>query len=221
MAKGTSTIGEADLQIFLVGYDPQLRRYLQRRVVGELKRAFSPEDIIQETWVAAFRNRSRACLSGPSDLERWVTAIAKTRLIDSIRSYRCLKRAGSHKLVEEFDLSSSSFLAIFDRCAPWKRTPSQDVSTKEATEAVKSALKDLPHERQLAIWMRYIEGQPVSVIAKNLSKTTAAVRGLIFHGLRELRDRMGNAGKFFSDATSGERDPVAANPSDRNRREAI
>jgi DNA-directed RNA polymerase specialized sigma24 family protein len=66
------------------------------------------------------------------------------------------------------------------------------------------ALSRLPVDRRRAIQMRYIDGQTPQEIAGKMQKSAAAVKGLLFHGLRELRERLGDAKRFFSDARSSD-----------------
>ena len=97
-----------------------------------------------------------------------------------------------------------SLSSLFSRVKPTGRTPSRDASTREAALATQVALSRLQDDRRRAIHMRYIEGRPPREIAAILGKSSAAVNGLLFHGLRELRERLGDACRFFSDAQSSE-----------------
>ena len=47
--------------------------------------------------------------------------------------------------------------------------------------------------------MRHIEGRSREEIAEAMNKTLAAVNGLLYQGLRQLRMRLGRASRFFSD----------------------
>jgi RNA polymerase sigma factor (sigma-70 family) len=89
---------------------------------------------------------------------------------------------------------------LLDCLAAKQRTPSREVSVKEATHAVRIALSSLPEKRRQAIWMRHIEGKSLAEIAQAMRKTNPAVNSLLFNGLRQLRRRLGCADRFFSDS---------------------
>jgi RNA polymerase sigma factor (sigma-70 family) len=96
----------------------------------------------------------------------------------------------------------TSFPDLFSQLASPGKTPSREVSTQEATRAVQIALGGLPEPRRRAIYMWHIEGRSRQEIARELQKSDAAVNSLLYQGLRELRARLGHAGRFFSDAKS-------------------
>ena len=66
------------------------------------------------------------------------------------------------------------------------------------------ALSRLPNDRRTAIRMRYLEGRSRPEIARTMDKSEAAVNSLLFHGLRDLRRRLGDTARFFSDVRSSE-----------------
>ena len=58
-----------------------------------------------------------------------------------------------------------------------------------------------------AVSLRYIEGWPVDKIAKVMSKSGPAINSLLFQGRIQLREHLGRASRFFSDASES-RDPA-------------
>lgn len=204
MVRGAAArpVDEAELQVCLAGRAEALREYVAHRIPAPLRRTLCPEDVLQEVWIAAFRDHARVRLVGPDALERWVATIANRKLIDAIRHARRIKRGRDWRCIAESDKRTASFVALVDLVAPGNRTPSRDSSAKEAAQAVRVALAGLPEDWRRAVWMRHIEGRTPAEMAAAMHRTLPAVNSLVFRGLQELRTRLGHAGKFFSDARS-------------------
>ncbi len=168
----------------------------------ELQHVISAEDVLQEVWIAAFRGLPGFRPQGEDAVDRWLTRIAQRAMINAVKAWGRVKRGGRRRQVHRDPDRASSLADLFARVASPGRTPSSEAAVTEAVDAVQVALASLPPARREAIWMRYIEGQLPEAIAKTMNKTPGAVNGLLFHGLRQLQERLGDAGKFLSDAPS-------------------
>ncbi len=182
--------------------EDSLRRYIARKIPTRFSHVLSTDDILQETWISAYRSLFQFRPTGPDAFDRWLTSIANHRLLDAIRTVKRLKRGGNKGAFVAGGIAESSFLGLCSIVASAQPTPSAEVATAETAVAVRQALHDLPKDRRDAIGMRYIEGRSISEIAGAMAKTKSAVHSLLFHGLRQLRERIGHASKFFSDAPS-------------------
>lgn len=199
MAASTAQLDGLALQEFLIRDAGRLRRYVASKIPLELSSVASPDDVLQDVWITAFRGMRSFRADGPDSLARWVTTLTNRRLVDTIRAARALKRRGQCPDVRMADRQETSMLDLFDRVAPSKRTPSSEVSAKEVMHAVRVALAALPADRRRALWMTHIEGRSVEETARAMHKTVPAVRGLLFRGRKQLGERLGEAGRFFSD----------------------
>jgi len=185
----------------------QLRRYVDRKIPGRLSATVSADDILQEVWMAAYRTASTFRPDGPNAIERWLTTIAKSKLVDAIRNARRLKRGGDRRCLRDARERLASFTELFARIQSPQKTPSGEFGAIEAGHAISIALNLLSEERRRAVYMHHIEGHSQKEIAREMGKTEAAVNSLLYNGLRELRSLLGEAAKYFSDvrssATSG------------------
>lgn len=181
---------------------PRLRRYLAMKIPTELQHVISAEDVLQEVWIAAFRGLPGFRPEGRDPVDRWLTCIAQRVMINAVKAAGRIKRGGRHRRVYRDPDRASSLADLFARVASPGRTPSSEAAMAESVDAVQIALASLPPARRRAVWMRFIEGQPQEVIAKVMNRTPAAVNGLLFHGLRQLQERLGDPGKFLSDVPS-------------------
>ena len=201
MSHAQRTLTEAELQELLLSRANRLHRQAARKIPPRFKSVISAEDILQEVSIAAFRGLPSFREDRTDAFDRWMTTLVERKVVDACLAARTLKRGGDHLTVRNRRSRASSFLDLFDRVASSGRTPSREVSAKEATRAVRIALGSLPDDRRRAIWMRHIEGLSRAEIAEAMHKTDAAVNSLLFNGLRQMRRRLGRAAMFFSDAS--------------------
>ena len=202
MTDSGERIDEDQLLQILNARAPRLRRYLAKKTPTELQHVVSAEDVLQEVWIAAFRGLPGFRLEGKDAVDRWLTCIAQRVMINAVKAAVRVKRGGRHKFVRQDPDRASSLADLFAHVASPGRTPSSEAAVTEAVDAVQVALATLPPARRRAIWMRYIEGQSQEEIAKAMKRTPGAVNGLLFHGLRQLQDRLASASKLLSDVPS-------------------
>ena len=120
---------------------PRLRRYVQRKIPSRLRATVSADDILQETWVAAYRTVSTFTPVGPNAIERWLTTIANSKLVDAIRCAQRLKREGKRRHVHDTQQRLSSFTGLFARIQAPQKTPSSEYRAIERAHAVSIALR--------------------------------------------------------------------------------
>lgn len=206
MIRSTNQVDDFELLSHLDKCEPRLKSYLASHIPSSLLSQFSADDILQETWASAFRDLPKFVPDGPDALDRWLTSIANHRLLDAIKAARRAKRGGANqpRNVGAFNFKSS-IANLLDAVASDGRTPSAEFALGEAVQVVISTLETLPLQRRRAVRMRYLEGRSIAEIGQSLAKSKPAVHSLLFHGLRQLRERMGSAERFFSDAKSEDR----------------
>ena len=146
---------------------------------------------------------------GLRDFEHWLRKIADSKLTDALRRERARKRGGAARFARNAASRLTSCSNLFDRIASLQRTPSREFHAAEAGHAVMIALNNLNDTRRTAIEMRYVAGLSLQDIALELDKTESAVNSLLFHARRELREVLGHAEKYFSDAGSSDQSQQA------------
>ncbi len=204
MGHSVTQMQEHDLVDEILPRIGSLRRYVTRKVPDRFRASVSPDDILQETWIAAFRTISTFVPDGPDALDRWLNKIATTKLIDAIRTARTAPNRGDRRFVRNAQHRMASFGDLFARIPSRQRTPSSEVGTSEAMHVASVSLHRLSEVRRRAIEMRFVDGLSQEEIAQEMGRSIPAVNALLYHGLRELRAIMGNASKYFSDMGSFE-----------------
>ena len=207
-----SDIRRGTLHTALLGRVSPLRRYIAGKIPLRLRPIFSPDDILHEVWIAAYRTFQRRELDGPDALDRWLRTVVNRKLIDAIRTARRLKRGGDRELVRDVGVSLTSFSGLFERLQSPDQTPSTELHAIETGHAVLISLNGLNAARRQAIRMRFIEGLSRKEIAHRMGRSEAAVSSLQFHGLRQLRQMLGDAAKYFSDVRSSDPANTEAQP---------
>ena len=67
-------------------------------------------------------------------------------------------------------------------------TPSQQVMRNEQLQRLASALAQLPDEQRMAVELKHLQGLTVAVVAERMGRSRASVVGLLFRGLKKLRE---------------------------------
>lgn len=195
-------LSEPELQRLLMERNQTVYRYVASRIPKKFRSVLQVEDVLQEVWASAFQSIAGFRPDGLGSFDRWLTAIAGRRLADMLRAVSTLKRGGQDCTLRDYGTQHRSFAGLFSQLVSPGKTPSREVSSREAVQAVRIALGGLSEPRRRAIYLRHIEGRPCHEIAREMQKSDAAVNGLLYQGLRELRERLGHARRFFSDAKS-------------------
>ncbi|MFQ5411100.1 MAG: RNA polymerase sigma factor [Phycisphaerae bacterium] len=190
------------LQGMLMERAAGLRRLIRRRFPAELLSLHSEEDVLQEIWTSAFHDISGFYPGGHDSFDRWLTRVAKNRIINLVKSARRQKRGLDHQPARSGWNPRSSYCALFDVLAGKGRTPSREAFSLEAVDAVQAALAELSDDRRRAIQMRFIEGRSLEETATRMGKTKLAIRSLAYNGIDQMRALLGHESHFFSDAPS-------------------
>lgn len=184
-----------ELQKLLLRRAEPLHRYVESKIPRRHRSVVCAEDVLQEVWITAYQTISAEI----RDVDRWLTTVANSKVVDALRTVEALKRGGGLAAIRERPSRISSFDNLFARVHGHVETPSRDMSAQEARHAVQVALASLRPDTRRAIQLRYIEGLSHQAIAQVMEKSKSAVNSLLFRGLRELQERIGHAARFFSD----------------------
>jgi RNA polymerase sigma-70 factor (ECF subfamily) len=135
------------------------------------------EDLLQETLLSAFR--ALRSLDKPERFRPWLLTIAHNVLIDDARRTARQKRAAAP--------SSEMHLTALPAVGP---SPPEVAQREELRQRVLAVLRSLPEEYRLPLTLRYITGADYDAIGEQLGLTNGSLRGLLYRGLKMLRDRL-------------------------------
>lgn len=170
-------IGSADEEAFRELF----RRYspnalaLARRVV---RQPFIAEEIVQEAFLAAWRN-AEGYREGRGSVRSWLMTMVHHRAVDAVRREESQRRRAE-------DAQVSGALAVED---PADAVVAQ-LGLPEERRAVRAALADLPAEQRQVIELMYFDGLSQSKVSERLGLPLGTVKSRTLLGMRRLRSAL-------------------------------
>ena len=173
---------------------PDLARFrsylhlLARLQLGD-RPGVEPSDLVQQTLLEA--HRGWADCRAESDAERaaWLRRILANNLADALRARTRARRDVDREVSIDAALGESSAQIGLWIASPGP-SPSQEADKHEQAIRLATALAGLPEAEQEALVLQHWHGLTVAQIGARLSRTPAAIGGLLKRGLKRLRERM-------------------------------
>ena len=153
-------------------------RLLYARLYLETGDRHFAEDLVQETWLLAYRALGRLTQAG--SLRPWLLAIAQNVLAEAVRRQSRQKRTPPAR-------AEGHVLQEVPSSGP---TPMQQAEQADTHDQVLAVLRSLPEEYRSALSLRYLAGADYETIETQLGLTNGALRGLLHRGLKILRTRL-------------------------------
>lgn len=194
--------GDEDaLQKLILHYHGPLQGTIEGRIKATLRRHIDAEDILQQTYIAAFESIGGCSFDGPGGFYTWLEIIALNRLNQVERDLRREKRDIGREIHDGSRMPAghggdSSYPDLFARLSDGGSTPSRQLSRVEAAAMVMSSLARLSDDQRAVIQMRFLQNRPVPEIAATLEKSPDAIYMLCHRGLKELRGMLCSALQF-------------------------
>jgi RNA polymerase sigma-70 factor (ECF subfamily) len=151
-------------------------RLVFARLYLDAGRADRAEDLLQETFLTAFRALRK--LEDANGFRPWLLAIAHNVLIDDARRAARQKR------------TAPTADTPLEQLRSLEPPPDEAAERSELRQRVLGVLRSLPAEYQLPLTLRYITGADYDAIGEQLGLTNGSLRGLLHRGLKMLRDRL-------------------------------
>jgi RNA polymerase sigma-70 factor (ECF subfamily) len=160
---------------------------LARVQVGpRLQPKLDASDLVQQTLLKAHEKRDQFRGRTPAELMGWLRQILANELAAALRKYATEARdlSREHSLHAELDESSTRLEAWL---AADQSSPSQCAIKEEQLLRLAQALAQLPPEQRRAIEFHHFQGFPVAEVAQLMGRGQEAVIGLLYRGLKKLR----------------------------------
>ena len=170
-------IGRADEEAFrelFRRYSPNAMA-LARRVV---RQPFIAEEIVQEAFLAAWRN-AEGYSEGRGSVSSWLMTMVHHRAVDAVRREESQRRRTE-------DARAGDVLAVED---PADAVVAQ-LGLPEERRAVRAALEDLPAEQRQVIELMYFDGLSQSKVSEQLGLPLGTVKSRTLLGMRRLRSSL-------------------------------
>ncbi len=194
-----ATAGDREaLGRLLFAHRQRLLRHIGRKLPAALLSVVSDEDVLQQTFVNAFRDIRRFRPQGEGSFYAWLAAIADHRLLDAIKTHGRKKRGGDRQRVFQPREQGSTVGDLLDRLSDGGATPSGRVARREAVAALQIELAGLNDDYRRAIELRFVEGCGIEEIAAAMGRTPDAVRGLLYRAQQKLKEGMGRSSAWLT-----------------------
>jgi len=177
-------------------YDRLARRIAVKLPVAAAQRV-SVEDVLQETFLQAIRDVRNCRATTRGQFAAWLSAIADNRMVDLARAAGRKKRGGDRHRAESPAVNRSSIMQLVDLVQDEETTASSRLAKGEAGRAIQVGLASLPEAQRKAIELRFLKGDELDQVAKQMNTSPGAVRGLLYRARRSLRETMGRSSRWF------------------------
>jgi len=169
-------------------YCRRLAVLIHYRLSPELRSFFEVDDILQETFLKAFRDFDQFTYQSPGSFMSWLARIADHVMADLARSQGRQKRHAAEMLRFRSESNPSGPEPVDSR------TPSRVLAEEEGLRRLLEKLNLLPENYRKAILLMKVEGLTTQEAAVRLGKTNEATALLLHRALkrfRSLEDRQG------------------------------
>jgi len=174
--------GDPDAFSLLFGkYRPRLAVLIHYRMGTELGASFEVDDILQETFLKAFRDFEQFTYLSPGSFLSWLARIAEHVMADLARSQGRQKRHAVEMLRFRSE-SNPSGPEPMD-----SRTPSRIMAEEEGLRGLLAKLDSLPDNYRQAILLMKVEGLSTGEAAARLGVSNKAAALLLHRALKRFR----------------------------------
>ncbi len=141
--------------------------YLYRYALFRLRDPTTAEEMVQETFIAALRNR--AGFSGHSSERTWLVGILKHKVLDHLRRIYREKAAFGETDADEALRTDFNWFGLWAASpGQWAMDPEQALEQKEFWELLHDCLRTLPAKTADAYALREIDGLDAEEVCKVL-----------------------------------------------------
>jgi RNA polymerase sigma-70 factor (ECF subfamily) len=145
-----------------------------------------PMDLVQETLLKAHKALERGDFHGQTAaaFEGWLRSILANSLRDAVRKL-CLPVEQECSLEQDLEKSSIRLAGLL---AADTTSPGQKAVKQEDLRRLADALAQLPDDQRQAVELKHLRNWSVLNISAHLGKSEEAVGGLLYRGLKKLRE---------------------------------
>ena len=160
-------------------HEAALRRSIEARIGAEVRKRIDVDDLLQETFLAAFRSIDSLQWRGDDAFVRWLRQIAEHRIHDAAKGR-----------------APTPDLELVREVAAHGVSPSRAVRREERMQRLERALGRLSPDHAEVVRLVKIEGLKIREVAERMGRSETAVKNLLIRALGALRDAFGETGSL-------------------------
>jgi len=178
----------------LEAYRDYLRLLARIQIGSRLQAKMDASDAAQQAILQAHEAQLQFRGKTASEKLAWLRAILANVLAAAARRFETRARdVGRERSLEaELELSCSRLECLL---AADQTSPSQRAVRCEELLRLGAALARLPEDQRRVMELHYLKGLPVSEVAEQMARSRPAIVGLLFRGLRKLRELLRDHGE--------------------------
>jgi RNA polymerase sigma-70 factor, ECF subfamily len=170
-----------------------LRLLVRLQLGSRLRAKLDASDVVQQAILQAHERRDQFRGRTEGEWLAWLRAILANALAASARRLNTQARDPGRERSLEAELErSASRLEGF--LAADQTSPSERAVRGEELVLLAQALAQLPDDQRRAVELHYLQGMAVADVAESIGRTRPAAVGLLFRGLKRLRELLRDLG---------------------------
>lgn len=151
----------------------RLRAFIRSRIRSAYRPRLDVDEILQDTFVRAFRSIGSFRGGGVEDLRRWLTGVAAHAVLSAEEQARRQRTLEIPESLPGKDVS-----------------PSRGLRREERFDRLQRALDALSRDHREVILLTRVDGLSLKEAAERMGQSPEAVRKLFWRALRELRSAL-------------------------------
>lgn len=180
-APGQAMEGAAEREID--EYWTYLRLVANRAISTELRQRVGASDVVQDTLLAAHRDRHKFRGRTELELRQWLVRILSCNILDAEKALRRRCRDAGREIKRD---DASAELAVVDP----QLTPCRGAQRNESHLALFNALDRLPAHYREVVMLRATEGLSLVEIAQRTGKSSEATRHIWVRAIKQLAQQL-------------------------------
>ena len=182
----------ADTTRTLEEYRDYLHVLAQLLLVPPLRGKLDASDLVQQTVLLAHAHRDQFRGGTEAEWRGWLRVILANTLSAAAREFATAARDLRRERSLEAELAQSE-ARLEGLLAVDESSPSERAARGEDFLRLARALARLPDDQRRAVELHHLKGLTVAEVAAEIGRTRPAVVGLLFRGLKRLRELLAEA----------------------------
>ena len=203
---GAASGNLASFEQLLVHHHDPLLAEIRRGIPLDYDRHFDANDILQETFRAAFEALPSLRARTSAEFAGWITTIARHQLDNARHRVRAKKRGGGRAgIALPLNDSNSTAAQLLDYLARNTRSAGSMAANDEYVQLMQRAFVQLATVEQDVLRRRFVDQERHADIGAALGRTEDAVKMICFRALRRLRAILPRSSSDATSRAPGER----------------